>query len=301
MRVAGIQRDPGEAALRQRHHHAGRARRDRVQHRRAQDRNDHVRGPARPGGAPAHPAAHRLARVAAARRRSRAAASRRSRRARRATSSSISRATRSSSRRAGSSSSSGCSCSTGAEPRYQPFWAHDRDGERRAFEDLVDLIHARLGRASRPARLPLQRLGAEHAQAAHGRARHARGAGGRPAPAQGLRGSAHDRAPGPARGRAQLLAQGRRGALRLHPERPPCSRARRPSSTTSAGSISATRRCWTRSRPTTRRTVAPRWVCSTGCTGSARPTCPGRSRRRRMRSRPRPPRPWTAGSGSARS
>jgi uncharacterized protein len=32
----------------------------------------------------------------------------------------------------------------GAEPRYQAFWAHDLDGERRAFEDLVDLIHARL-------------------------------------------------------------------------------------------------------------------------------------------------------------
>ena len=32
----------------------------------------------------------------------------------------------------------------GPEPRYQPFWAHDRDGERRAFEALVDLIHARL-------------------------------------------------------------------------------------------------------------------------------------------------------------
>jgi predicted RecB family nuclease len=34
----------------------------------------------------------------------------------------------------------------GAEPRYQAFWAHDRDGERRAFEALVDLIHARLER-----------------------------------------------------------------------------------------------------------------------------------------------------------
>ncbi|HEX4995273.1 MAG TPA: TM0106 family RecB-like putative nuclease [Methylomirabilota bacterium] len=32
----------------------------------------------------------------------------------------------------------------GAEPRYQAFWAHDRDGERRAFEALVDLIHGRL-------------------------------------------------------------------------------------------------------------------------------------------------------------
>ncbi|HJR02876.1 MAG TPA: TM0106 family RecB-like putative nuclease [Methylomirabilota bacterium] len=32
----------------------------------------------------------------------------------------------------------------GPEPRYHPFWAHDRDGERRAFEGMVDLIHARL-------------------------------------------------------------------------------------------------------------------------------------------------------------
>jgi uncharacterized protein len=32
----------------------------------------------------------------------------------------------------------------GAGPRYQALWAHDRDGERRAFEALVDLIHARL-------------------------------------------------------------------------------------------------------------------------------------------------------------
>jgi uncharacterized protein len=32
----------------------------------------------------------------------------------------------------------------GAGPQYQALWAHDRDGERRAFEALVDLIHARL-------------------------------------------------------------------------------------------------------------------------------------------------------------
>src|SRR5215831_9182337 len=32
----------------------------------------------------------------------------------------------------------------GDEPRYQAFWAHDRHGERRAFEALVDLVHARL-------------------------------------------------------------------------------------------------------------------------------------------------------------
>ncbi len=32
----------------------------------------------------------------------------------------------------------------GSEPRYEPFWAHDRDGERRALEAFVDLVHARL-------------------------------------------------------------------------------------------------------------------------------------------------------------
>jgi predicted RecB family nuclease len=32
----------------------------------------------------------------------------------------------------------------GDEPRYQAFWAHDRDGEQAAFENLVDLIHTRL-------------------------------------------------------------------------------------------------------------------------------------------------------------
>jgi predicted RecB family nuclease len=32
------------------------------------------------------------------------------------------------------------------EPRYHPFWGHDRDGERRAFEQLVDLVVERLDR-----------------------------------------------------------------------------------------------------------------------------------------------------------
>ncbi|MEA2565224.1 MAG: hypothetical protein QOD49_401, partial [Actinomycetota bacterium] len=32
------------------------------------------------------------------------------------------------------------------EPRYHPFWGHDRDGERRAFEQLVDLVIERLDR-----------------------------------------------------------------------------------------------------------------------------------------------------------
>lgn len=32
----------------------------------------------------------------------------------------------------------------GAEPRYEPFWAHDHSGERRALEALIDLVHAQL-------------------------------------------------------------------------------------------------------------------------------------------------------------
>jgi uncharacterized protein len=58
----------------------------------------------------------------------------------------------------------------GAEPRYRAFWAHDREGERRAFEALVDLVHARLAQhpdlhvyhfsGSEPS--TLKRLMAEH-------------------------------------------------------------------------------------------------------------------------------------------
>lgn len=58
----------------------------------------------------------------------------------------------------------------GVEPRYQAFWAHDREGERRAFEALVDLVHTRLERhpglhvyhfsGSEPS--TLKRLMAEH-------------------------------------------------------------------------------------------------------------------------------------------
>lgn len=59
----------------------------------------------------------------------------------------------------------------GTEPRYQAFWAHDRDGERQVFEALVDLVHAHLQRypdlhvyhfsGSEPS--TLKRLMAEHA------------------------------------------------------------------------------------------------------------------------------------------
>ena len=32
---------------------------------------------------------------------------------------------------------------------YRPFWAHDRDGERRAFEEFVDFVGERRARVSR--------------------------------------------------------------------------------------------------------------------------------------------------------
>ncbi len=32
----------------------------------------------------------------------------------------------------------------GSEPQYEPFWAHDRAGERHALENFVDFVHARL-------------------------------------------------------------------------------------------------------------------------------------------------------------
>ena len=34
----------------------------------------------------------------------------------------------------------------GDRPRYQSFWAHDYAEERRAFEDFIDLVHARLAK-----------------------------------------------------------------------------------------------------------------------------------------------------------
>ena len=144
VRVAGIQRPQVKRLLHRRHQHPRRAGPDTGRHRRAQDRDVHVRGPEGAGGPAAHPAAHRLARVASARRRGRSRLRRASRRDRPVTSSSTSRATPSSSPHAASSILFGVLLLDGSEPRYQPFWGHDRDGERRAFESLVDLIHARL-------------------------------------------------------------------------------------------------------------------------------------------------------------
>ena len=48
---------------------------------------------------------------------------------------------------------------------FQPFWAHDRAEERRAFEAFMDFVAARRER-SRRARLPLRQLRGDGAQAA---------------------------------------------------------------------------------------------------------------------------------------
>src|SRR5438094_4349955 len=65
---------------------------------------------------------------------------------------------------------------------------------------------------SRHARLPLRRLRADGTEAAHGRVRDARGRDGRAAAPRGLLRSAFGRAPGPAGGRAGVLAEGSRSA-----------------------------------------------------------------------------------------
>ncbi len=43
-------------------------------------------------------------------------------------------------------------------PRYTAFWAFDRQGEKRAFEELVDFITKRRARVPGTARVPLQPL-----------------------------------------------------------------------------------------------------------------------------------------------
>ena len=72
-----------------------------------------------------------------------------------ATSSSTSRATRSGTATAALEYLWGILDADGA---FTPLHAHDRDTERRAFEQFVDLVHARLARVPRHARLPLRRL-----------------------------------------------------------------------------------------------------------------------------------------------
>ena len=46
-------------------------------------------------------------------------------------------------------------------PRYTQFWAFDRAGEKRAFEELIDFITVAAGAAAGAARVPLQPLRAD--------------------------------------------------------------------------------------------------------------------------------------------
>src|SRR2546427_1903216 len=99
---------------------------------------------------------------------------------------------------------------------YRAIWAHDRAGERQAFEELIDLLHERLARhpdmhvyhygAYEPTALKqLMGVYATREDAVDAAA------------PRGLRRSAFGRAPGPAGGRAGVLAEGCRGAARLPP------------------------------------------------------------------------------------
>ena len=98
---------------------------------------------------------------------------------------------------------------------YRPFWAHDRDGERRAFEEFVDSRRRAQARVSGHARLPLRDLRALDARPPDGHARHARRGDRRVPPRRGLRRPAPSRPPRDARRRRLVLAQGRREAV-LH-------------------------------------------------------------------------------------
>ena len=118
---------------------------------------------------------------------------------------------------------------------YTAIRAHDRAGERKRLRGVHRPRPRAPRRAPRHARLPLRRLRALDALAAHGRPRHARGRGRRPAPPRGPRRPLPGRPPGPARRRPLLLAEGDRAVL-LHPHGRCQARATTPSSSSSAGS-----------------------------------------------------------------
>ncbi len=186
--------------------------------------------------------------------------------------------------RARPAGSSSCSACSGASPtaRRLPAVLGARPRRRAAGVRGVRRPRPRAPRrAPRHARLPLRRLRAVDARAAHGRARDARGGGRRAAPRRGPRRPASRssaRACAPASDSYSLkevekffftrtadveLGQRRRDRVR--------ALARRP----------ATRRGSTRSRPTTRRTASRRSSCATGCSSGEprpRPSTASRSR-----------------------
>ena len=59
-------------------------------------------------------------------------------------------------------------------PRYTQIWAFDRQGEKRAFEELIDFITERRAAQPGPARLPLQPLRADVGRPPHRAARDPR-------------------------------------------------------------------------------------------------------------------------------
>ena len=153
---------------------------------------------------------------------------------------------------------------------YEAFWAHDRDGERRAFERLVDLLTARL--AQHPDMHVYHYSAAETSEVKRLMAEHAT----REAEVddllrrrvfvdlltvtqQALRAGVRSYSLKQTELLAGLRARGARWA-----------RATTPCSTTSAGARARPGASSTPSRPTTRRTAWRRSRCATGCSRGAR-------------------------------
>ena len=172
---------------------------------------------------------------------SRSAASPRCRRRRRATSSSTSRATR-------TRFDDGLDYLFGVletDGTFHAIWSRDDageftlDGERRAFERLMDFFMERLDARPDAARLPLRPVRADRAQAPDGPLRDARGRGRSAAPRRRPRRPAAGRPPVAARLGRELLDQEDGGVLRVRPRDRPARRRARASSPSSSGSSSA--------------------------------------------------------------
>ena len=172
---------------------------------------------------------------------SRSAGSPRSRRRRRATCSSTSRAirTRSTTASTTSSASSTWTARSTRSGRATTAGEFTLDGERRAFERLIDFFIERLDARPDAARLPLRAVRADRAQAPDGPLRHARGRGRPTAPRRRPRRPAARRPPGAARVGRELLDQEAGGVLRLRRARSTCATRARASSRSSSGSSSA--------------------------------------------------------------
>ena len=153
------------------------------------------------------------------------------------------------------------------EPTTRPIRARDRAGERQAFEQFIDLVHARL--AEHPDMHVYHYAAYEPSTLARLMGAHAT----REAEVDDLlrrevlvdlsRSSARACAPASARYSLKEIEQfffTRTADVQLG--------QRRRDRASSATSTTATRRCSTTSRPTTRRTASRRSSCATGCSSS---------------------------------